>query len=61
MPKLCHFFSAPLAEKLGDSSAQKMNVSDKPLVTVPYDDKVKTYEEPANSGSSARFFFSTVG
>jgi hypothetical protein len=33
-----------------------MNISDKPVLTVPYDDKVKTYEELAKRGSSVVFF-----
>jgi hypothetical protein len=55
------FFSAPLAKELGDSSVQKMNVSDEPKVTVPYDDEVKTYKEPAKHGMSLVFFFGAIG
>jgi hypothetical protein len=50
------FFLALSAKELGDSGKQKMNVSDNSVVTVPYDDEVKTYEEPAKRESSAVFF-----
>jgi hypothetical protein len=49
-------FFAPLAKEFGDSNRQKMNVSDKPTVRVPYADEVKLMRN-RQSAEALPFFF----